>query len=52
MLPPFSIEPTDSASIRCERWLRRFDNVVVARDIATDARQKAMAVALRRRSSL
>ena len=42
ILPPFSIEPTDSASTRWERWLRRFDNFVVARDIATDARQKAM----------
>ena len=42
MLPPFSIEPTDSASTRWERWLRRFDNFVMARDIATDARQKAM----------
>ena len=41
-LPPFSIEPTDSASTRWERWLRRFDNFVVARDIVTDARQKAM----------
>ena len=41
-LPPFSIEPTDSASTRWERWLRRFDNFVMARDIATDARQKAM----------
>ena len=42
ILPPFSIEPTDSASTRWERWLRCFDNFVVARDIATDARQKAM----------
>ena len=41
-LPLFSIEPTDSASTRWERWLRRFDNFVVARDIVTDARQKAM----------
>ena len=42
ILAPFSIEPTDSASVRWERWLRRFDNFVVARDIATNARQKAM----------
>ena len=42
ILPPFSIEPTDSASTRWKRWQRRFDNFVVARDIATDARQKAM----------
>ena len=42
ILAPFSIEPTDSASERWERWLRRFDNVVVARDIATNARQKVM----------
>ena len=41
-LPPFSIEPTYSASTRWERWLRRFGNFVVARDIVTDARQKAM----------
>ena len=41
-MAPFSIEPTDSASVRWERWLRRFDNFVVARDIATNARQKAM----------
>ena len=42
ILAPFSIEPTDSASVRWERWLRRFDNFVVARDIANNARQKAM----------
>ena len=33
---------SDSASTRWERWLRRFDNFVVARDIVTGARQKAM----------
>ena len=42
VLAPFSIEPTDSASVRREPWLRRSDNFVVAIDIATNARQTAM----------
>ena len=41
-IPVAEIEPTDSDSTRWERWLRRFDNFLVARDIVTDARQKEM----------
>lgn len=39
---PFAITPADSASARWERWIRRFDNFVVARDIDDDRRKKAM----------
>lgn len=41
-LTPFSLEPLDSAGARWERWLRRFDNFIVAKDIDNDARCKAM----------
>ena len=38
----FSIAPADSSSARWERWLRRFHNFVVAKDIVDDKRVKAM----------
>ena len=38
----FEIEPVDTASTRWERWLRRFDNFVVAKGIDNDTRIKAM----------
>lgn len=41
-LPPFSIEPTDSASARWDRWVRRFDNFIVAKNVEEDTRKKAM----------
>ena len=41
-LTPFSLEPLDSAGARWERWLRRFDNFILAKDIDNDTRCKAM----------
>ena len=41
-LPPFTLQPTDSASSRWERWVRRFDNFVLAKDIDDNNRKKAM----------
>ena len=38
----FEIEPVDTASTRWERWVRRFDNFVVAKGITNDTRIKAM----------
>ena len=38
----FEIEPVDTASTRWERWVRRFDNFVVAKGINNDTRIKAM----------
>ena len=32
----FEIEPVDTASTRWERWVRRFDNFVVAKGINND----------------
>ena len=37
----FEIEPVDTASTRWERWVRRFDNFVVAKGITNDTRIKA-----------
>ena len=41
-LQPFSLEPTDSASSRWERWVRRFDNFLVAKNIDDMDRAKAL----------
>ena len=38
----FEIETVDTASTRWERWVRRFDNFVVAKGINNDTRIKAM----------
>ena len=38
----FEVTPADTASTRWERWVRRFDNFVVAKGITTDTRMKAM----------
>ena len=38
----FEIEPVDTASTRWERWVRRFDNFVVAKGINNDTRITAM----------
>ena len=38
----FEIEPVDTASTRWDRWVRRFDNFVVAKGITNDTRIKAM----------
>ena len=40
----FEVTPADTASTRCrwERWVRRFDNFVVAKGITNDTRIKAM----------
>ena len=38
----YEIEPVDTASTRWERWVRRFDNFVVAKGINNDTRIKAM----------
>ena len=38
----FEIEPVDTASTRWDRWVRRFDNFVVAKGINNDTRIKAM----------
>ena len=39
---PFSLEPADSACERWERWARRFENFVVAKDIHSDTIMRAM----------
>ena len=38
----FEVTPADTASTRWERWVRRFDNFVVAKGITNDTRIKAM----------
>ena len=41
-LPPFANEPSETAAGRWERWLKRFTNYIVARDISDETRTKAM----------
>ena len=38
----FEVIPADTAGTRWERWVRRFDNFVVAKGIIDDTRIKAM----------
>ncbi|KAK6186734.1 hypothetical protein SNE40_006012 [Patella caerulea] len=42
ILPSFNLEPADNAGTRWEKWARRFDNFLIAKDVKTDARKKAM----------
>ena len=41
-LPPFNPEPHDSCATRWDRWLKRFNNFVVAKNIEEDKRKQAM----------
>ena len=41
-LPPFSVNPTDTASNRWEKWIRRLENFLIAKDINEDDRKRAM----------
>lgn len=41
-LPAFAAEPADSAASRWERWLKRFTNYTVAKDITDERRMKAI----------
>ena len=41
-LAPFNPEPHDSCATRWDRWLKRFNNFVVAKDITDDKRKQAM----------
>ncbi|KAK6169529.1 hypothetical protein SNE40_020568 [Patella caerulea] len=42
MLPSFNLELADNAGTRWEKWVRRFDNFLIAKDVKADARKKAM----------
>ncbi|XP_071949945.1 uncharacterized protein [Antedon mediterranea] len=39
---PFKSEPTETAPTRWERWLKRFDNFLIAKAITDDGRKRAM----------
>ena len=41
-LPPFDPDPAETAASRWERYLKRFDNFVVAKGITHDARKKCL----------
>ena len=41
-LPPFSVNPADTASNRWEKWIRRLENFLIAKDINEDDRKRAM----------
>ena len=41
-LPPFDPDPAETAASRWERYLKRFDNYVVAKGITHDARKKCL----------
>ncbi|XP_033110746.1 uncharacterized protein LOC117111846 [Anneissia japonica] len=41
-IPPFKTEPTETAPGRWERWLKRFDNFLIAKAITDDVRKRAM----------
>ena len=41
-LPPLQMEPQETAAPRWERWLRRLDNFLLARDITADGRKRAL----------
>jgi hypothetical protein len=41
-LPPFNPEPQETASVRWECWLKRFQNFLVAKGIDNAAQQHAM----------
>ncbi|XP_014677179.1 PREDICTED: uncharacterized protein LOC106817048, partial [Priapulus caudatus] len=41
-LAPFSLNPSDNVSTRWERWVRRLNNFLVAKDITDGGRQRAM----------
>ena len=41
-LPSFNPEPTDTAASRWDRWIKRFENYLVAKDITKDTRKCAL----------
>ena len=38
----FNVEPQDTAAVRWERWIARFENLLVAKNITGDNRKKAL----------
>ena len=40
--PAFSPEPSGTAAARWDTWLRRFDNFVIARDVSSATRKRAL----------
>ncbi|XP_077869854.1 uncharacterized protein LOC144362502 [Saccoglossus kowalevskii] len=40
-LKPFNPIPPETATVRWERWIARFDNYLVAKNITQDARKRA-----------
>ena len=41
-LPPFSVNPPDTASNRWEKWIRHLENFLIAKDINKDDQQRVM----------
>ena len=41
-VPPFETEPAGTTATRWDRWVKRFDNYLVAKDIVDDVRKRAM----------
>ena len=41
-VPPFETEPAGTTATRWDRWVKRFENYLVAKDIVDDVRKRAM----------
>ena len=40
-VPPFETEPAGTTATRCDRWVKRLENYLVAKDIVDDVRKRA-----------